>query len=110
MAYQRKTLTKAAPATAGKLLFAAYGYLVYWRFTTKNPPRPRRWVAICVFLTDPSHSKRSYYLTWNGERIASSEARDKLAERHPDIAAELPGKLAPYRARLVKPNREVSCE
>lgn len=96
---------KAVPKAPGRVLIKRDGYLVWWKFKTKKPPRPKNWVTLIVFLADPRLRRRSYKLVWNGQRFGQDDVFELLRERHPDILAELPHVLAPHRERLVKPAR-----
>lgn len=103
MPYVHKKASKTRPNGQGIVLFERPRYLVFWRFKTKKPPRPKRWVNLVVFLRDPLARKRSFQIGWNGSAIANSRDQVMLNEREPDLYVELFDLLPAHNARLVKP-------
>lgn len=106
MAYKRKTLDKTLPAAAGKVLFRQPEYLVFWRYTTRKPPKPKTWARLIVFMAEPTLRKRSYPLDWNGKRFAQGPVWEQLGAKHPKVLADAATRLAAFNDRLVKPLKE----
>ena len=106
MAYKRKTLGKTLPAAAGKVLFRQPEYRVFWRYTTRRPPKPKTWARLTVFMAEPTLRKRSYPLDWNGRRFAQGQHWVDLSERHPKVLADAATRLTAFNDRLVKPLKE----
>ena len=103
---RRPRVEKLVPAAPGKVLFKSEaggeGFLVWWKFKTKRPPTPKRWVTLIVFLADHQLRRRSYRVKWNGDRVALDEVAEKLGDRHPEVMGAALEGLEVFRERLIR--------
>lgn len=104
--------TKTRPMSANMVkLFAGDGFVVYWKGRAKprrrgakkaSRPTAKPWASIVVFLTDPARRKRSYHISWNGQRLNETLDAAMLWEREPAIARSVQPRLSDYNEKIIK--------
>jgi len=102
----RRTLGKAKPEVKGRLVIDHPAYSVWWRYATKQPPRPKPVANLVVFIKPqegkPVPRKRSFYFGWKGgDELAMTEDLLRLRREHPGLLENVLWRLEPLEERMV---------